>query len=46
MNNVRKKWIPLINRGVVSGFKGALQVNDAVKDTRMAQEKPAQRRVV
>jgi hypothetical protein len=21
MNNVRKKWIPLANRGVVSGFK-------------------------
>jgi hypothetical protein len=28
MNNVRKKWIPLANRGVVSGFKGSLQFND------------------
>jgi hypothetical protein len=24
MNNVRKKWIPLANWGVVSGFKGGL----------------------
>jgi hypothetical protein len=40
MNNVRKKWIPLANWGVVSGFKGgALQVNGPRNGTRKAQER-------